>query len=294
MIGSFFYYLLNVFFTIAPLNMLFRIFPGENRKSRDIVLASTFYALFFLWMLFVPPALASRYTMIFIYPFTAFNMFFFLGGSKSFKFILFCLYFNVLMLIEATASLLLSLIGLIFPSLHITGIFVAFEGNDISISLLCTLEIITYLIIFSFVLRFISSHAYLLRLSLLVSLLLPILLPMILNNIFTMLSQNNLPTYIYLIPALISSFLIFKLFLHGIHLLTLSEKENAIEQHRLDNIQQEINHLHSLDKEYKKLYVWNHDMANHLLALSLLSEQKKYDQALAYMKQLQEHGGNTK
>lgn len=110
------------------------------------------------------------------------------------------------MLIEATSSLILSLIGLLFPRLHITGIFVAFEGNDISISLLCTIEMIVYLIIFSVVIRFISTHAYLLRLSLLISLLLPILLPMILNNIFTILSQNSLPTYIYLIPALISSF----------------------------------------------------------------------------------------
>ena len=245
-------------------------------------------------MLPVPTAIASRYTMIFIYPFTAFNMFFFLGGSKSFKFILFCLYFNVLMLIEATSSLILSLIGLLFPGLHITGILVAFEGNDISISLLCTIEMIVYLIIFSFVIRFISTHAYLLRLSLLISLLLPILLPMILNNIFTILSQNSLPTYIYLIPALISSFLIFRLFRHGIHLLKDSEKENAIEQHRLLTVQQEIDHLHSLDQEYQKLYVWNHDMANHLLALSLLSEQEKYDQALSYMKQLQENGGNIK
>lgn len=294
MVGRFFYYLLNVFFTIVPLNMLFRIFPSEKRKSRDVYLASIFYAIFFLWMLPVPTAIASRYTMIFIYPFTAFNMFFFLGGSKSFKFILFCLYFNVLMLIEATSSLILSLIGLLFPGLHITGIFVAFEGNDISISLLCTIEMIVYLIIFSFVIRFISTHAYLLRLSLLISLLLPILLPMILNNIFTILSQNSLPTYIYLIPALISSFLIFRLFRHGIHLLKDSEKENAIEQHRLLTVQQEIDHLHSLDQEYQKLYVWNHDMANHFLALSLLSEQEKYDQALSYMKQLQENGGNIK
>ena len=45
-----------------------------------------------------------------------------------------------------------------------------------------------------------------------------------------------------------------------------------------------------LDNEYKKLYVWNHDMANHLLALSLLAEQEKYDQALSYMKQMQEKG----
>lgn len=62
--------------------MLFRIFPSEKRKSRDVYLASIFYAIFFLWMLPVPTAIASRYTMIFIYPFTAFNMFFFLVAQN--------------------------------------------------------------------------------------------------------------------------------------------------------------------------------------------------------------------
>ncbi len=81
---------------------------------------------------------------------------------------------------------------------------------------------------------------------------------------------------------------IWRLFKHGITLLVHSEEENIRQQHHLDMVQQEIEHLHSLDNEYKKLYVWNHDMANHLLALSLLAEQEKYDQALSYMKQMQE------
>ena len=83
---------------------------------------------------------------------------------------------------------------------------------------------------------------------------------------------------------------IWRLFKHGITLLVHSEEENIRQQHHLDMVQQEIEHLHSLDNEYKKLYVWNHDMANHLLALSLLAEQEKYDQALSYMKQMQEKG----
>lgn len=36
MIASFSYYMLNIFFTIGPLNMLFRVFPSENRTLRSV------------------------------------------------------------------------------------------------------------------------------------------------------------------------------------------------------------------------------------------------------------------
>lgn len=49
---------------------------------------------YYMLNIFVPPSAASKYSMLLIYPFTAFSFFFFLGGTKSFKFILFCLFFN--------------------------------------------------------------------------------------------------------------------------------------------------------------------------------------------------------
>lgn len=292
MIGRLFYYLLNICFTIGPLHMLYRAFPNDKRSRRDVFIASALYMILFSWMLVVPPAISSKYSMILIYPFTAFSLFFFLGGSKAFKFILFCLFFNAILLIEGISSTILSLIGLLFPQLHIVSVFIAYKGNDISIALLCSLEIVIYLIIFSYIVRFIKTHAYLMKLSLLTAILLPILLPIILDNILMILPANNLPTVLYLIPSLIGSSFIWIVFKHGIKLLEYSEEDNLRKQHHLDMIQQEIDYLHSLDEEYKKLYVWNHDMANHLLALSLLAEQGKYDQALSYMQQMQDQGGN--
>lgn len=286
-----FYYLLNVFFTVGPLNMLFPVFPNEKRKQRDVHIASILYLFIFSWMLFVPTSVACRYSMFLIYPFTAFSLFFFLGGTKSFRFILFCLFFNSILLIEGISATLLSLVGLLFPKLHISSVYIGLDGNDLSVSLLCIFEIITYLIVFSYIVHFIKDHAYLMKFSLLAALLLPVLLPIILDNIVAVVSENSLPTYTYSIPSLIISYLIWRLFKHGVKLIARSEEENISKQHQLDMLQQEINHLHSLDQEYKKLYVWNHDMANHLLALSLLAEQDKYDQALSYMKQMQEKGG---
>ena len=241
-------------------------------------------------MIFVPPSAASKYSMLLIYPFTAFSFFFFLGGTKSFKFILFCLFFNSILLIEGISATILSLIGLLFPKLHIVSVFIGLDGNQLSVSLLCILEIITYMIIFSYIVHFIKHHDYLMQISLLVGLLLPILLPIILDNILMIIPNTLHSVFVYLIPSLTCSYGIWRLFKHGITLLVHSEEENIRQQHHLDMVQQEIEHLHSLDNEYKKLYVWNHDMANHLLALSLLAEQEKYDQALSYMKQMQEKG----
>ena len=290
MIASFSYYMLNIFFTIGPLNMLFRAFPSEKRTLRSVHITSVLYLFIFSWMLFVPPSDASKYSMLLIYPFTAFSFFFFLGGTKSFKFILFCLFFNSILLIEGISATILSLIGLLFPKLHIVSVFIGLDGNQLSVSLLCILEIITYMIIFSYIVHFIKHHAYLMQISLLVGLLLPILLPIILDNILMIIPNTLDSVFIYLIPSLICSYGIWRLFKHGITLLVHSEEENIRQQHHLDMVQQEIEHLHSLDNEYQKLYIWNHDMANHLLALSLLAEQEKYDQALSYMKQMQEKG----
>ena len=137
MIASFSYYMLNVFFTIGPLNMLFRVFPSKKRTLRSVHITSVLYLFIFSWMIFVPPSAASKYSMLLIYPFTAFSFFFFLGGTKSFKFILFCLFFNSILLIEGISATILSLIGLLFPKLHIVSVFIGLDGNQLSVSLLC-------------------------------------------------------------------------------------------------------------------------------------------------------------
>lgn len=100
---------------------------------------------YYMLNIFVPPSAASKYSMLLIYPFTAFSFFFFLGGTKSFKFILFCLFFNSILLIEGISATILSLIGLLFPKLHIVSVFIRLDSNPFSISLLCIFEIITYM-----------------------------------------------------------------------------------------------------------------------------------------------------
>lgn len=80
----------------------------------------------------------------------------------------------------------------------------------------------------------------------------------------------------------------------GMSLLKELEKHHLKEKHQQMLLEEEIKHLHLLDDEYQKLYRWNHDTSNHLLALSLLIEQKKYDQALSYIHTLNTSREETK
>ena len=73
---------------------------------------------------------------------------------------------------------------------------------------------------------------------------------------------------------------------HMESLLQELEEKHLKEEHQRLILEKEIHHLHTLDDEYQKLYRWNHDTSNHLLALSLLAEHEEYEQALAYIEAL--------
>lgn len=69
------------------------------------------------------------------------------------------------------------------------------------------------------------------------------------------------------------------------------EEQHLKEEHQRLTLEKEIHHLHTLDDEYQKLYRWNHDTSNHLLALSLLVEHGEYEQALSYIQELKDSEG---
>ena len=68
---------------------MYQLLDNLTLSERGIFMIASFS--YYMLNIFVPPSAASKYSMLLIYPFTAFSFFFFLGGTKSFKFILFCL-----------------------------------------------------------------------------------------------------------------------------------------------------------------------------------------------------------
>lgn len=58
------------------------------------------------------------------------------------------------------------------------------------------------------------------------------------------------------------------------------------EIYEMETLDAEIRHLHCMDEEYKKIRHWNHDIKNHLMAISLLASQRKYEEAEKYIVEL--------
>lgn len=54
----------------------------------------------------------------------------------------------------------------------------------------------------------------------------------------------------------------------------------------MKEIQQEIEHLHTIEKEYQNRYRWNHDIGNHLNSISYLTHKGEYGEAEKYIREL--------
>ena len=67
------------------------------------------------------------------------------------------------------------------------------------------------------------------------------------------------------------------------------QKEELLRQQREHQrllIQKQLGYAQELEREYGRLRRWNHDIANHFLALSYLLEQKKYEEGDCYIQSL--------
>lgn len=116
----------------------------------------------------------------------------------------------------------------------------------------------------------------------------------IIGNLFMSIPSPSFSYGWFVIFSVIISAIMWSMFHQGMSLLKELEKHHLKEKHQQMLLEEEIKHLHLLDDEYQKLYRWNHDTSNHLLALSLLIEQKKYDQALSYIHTLNTSREETK
>lgn len=61
------------------------------------------------------------------------------------------------------------------------------------------------------------------------------------------------------------------------------EKDNIRLQEEKALISQRIDYYHKMTREYDAIHKWNHDISNHLLALSYLVEQKQSTEACQYI-----------
>lgn len=80
--------------------------------------------------------------------------------------------------------------------------------------------------------------------------------------------------------------LCYPIFINGLKNLTKQEEQRLINQHRLQLIKNQLEASKKLESEYQSLRKWNHDVENHLLALSYLMDMKRYDETSEYLKKI--------
>ena len=173
-------------------------------------------------------------------------------------------------------------------------LYVALRGNTISIALCSIFQIILNYLFLPRLFHFIQRFRHLINLKLFLYLGIPVLFMMIIGNLFMSIPSPSFSYGWFVIFSVIISAIMWSMFHQGMSLLKELEKHHLKEKHQQMLLEEEIKHLHLLDDEYQKLYRWNHDTSNHLLALSLLIEQKKYDQALSYIHTLNTSREETK
>lgn len=112
-----------------------------------------------------------------------------------------------------------------------------------------------------------------------------IILPIQVASIMQILPmQYQSPYYPVLIAAYwLISLLSYLPLLHGLKRLYQYERSQALLAKQVEIARKQLDYSNEAQKHYQDLRKWNHDIENHLFALSYLTSHHKYEEASAYL-----------
>lgn len=219
------------------------------------------------------------------------NNMIFLKGTKGFKVSLAFVAYVVSICIEAITATILAALSILFPELHIISVNIGRFGNTLTIALVSSIEIVLILIVYYFIKRFLVQLPYMVNARLIIRVAIPMVITIMLSNISGVVPSKWAIIVIHLLVALVSAWIAWKLYCKGLLLIGEQERRHIHEIYEMETLDAEIKHLHRMDEEYKKLRYWNHDIKNHLMAISLLASQGKYEEAEKYIIELTKDSG---
>lgn len=112
-------------------------------------------------------------------------------------------------------------------------------------------------------------------------LLLPLFTPAVVYGFFRICGKN-LPYPIFGIVYWLICGAVFYFFLRGIKELRSRQMKYVHEQSELQMIRKQLDASDKMKEEYTRLRKWNHDVQNHLIALTYLMDMRRYPEALHY------------
>ena len=220
------------------------------------------------------------------------NNMIFLKGTKGFKVSLAFAAYVVSICIEAITATILAVLSILFPELHIISVNIGRFGNTLTIALVSSIEIVLILIVYYFIKRFLVQLPYMVNARLIIRVTIPMVITIMLSNISGVVPSKWAIIVIHLLVALVSAWIAWKLYCKGLLLIGEQERQHIHEIYEMETLDAELRHLHRMDEEHKKLRHWNHDIKNHLMAISLLASERKYEEAEKYIIELTKDFGH--
>lgn len=286
LISRFIYYIVIVSAILIPLRITTSLFPKKGVTKRKIVMVSLAYMLILSVTLAVDKSMLVRITFAILLVSWTLNHFLFLEGTKRFKIVLSIGFYITLVPIESISATIVSVISLLFPQLHITSLGMMRGGNNLSAILICVCEIIIMHSLHFLFLRYKGQDLSFVNEKIIAFIAIPLFVTLIISNIGASLSMTWTGLLILVIVAIIVCVVCSVIFYKGLCYLAEEEKAYLEKQQHMKEIQQEIKHLHTIEKEYQNLYYWNHDIGNHLNSISYLTHKGEYGEAEKYIREL--------
>ena len=196
----------------------------------------------------------------------------------------FLIYISIMMISESiSGSLILSLYALLHGEAAYNIYYTL--STTWEILLMTTLTFLIALLIISKVVPLLKKYSHSIHLTTLAELVFPAQVSSLITGLI--LYKENSPWYGWLIFLYwLIEFLCYFIVLRAFRNIYAREKEHELLVQQMDFTRKQMEFSQEMEKEYRSVRKWNHDMENHLFSLNYLINTKKYDEAEKYLESL--------
>lgn len=287
LLGKIVYYIYIMASLIFPLQTFYKYFPKKGTSQKNLLFAYGCYAVALIAIFFISNYAVVSIASFIILPVWILNNMLFLEGTKGMRFSLTIIFYVFALLSESFTGMIVGILSLIFPKWNLISLYVGRNGSDFTIIITAGIDIIIFFLACRFMEKALGKYMHLINTRLILLLGLPVVIIIFIINILCVMPTITSCIIAFAISVSVFAIVHWKVFRKGTQLLQEQEKIHMKEKQHLTILKQEIEYYHHMDEEYKKLRKWNHDIKNHLLMLSHLSEKSEYKKVIEYIETME-------
>lgn len=293
LLGKIVYYIYIMASLIFPLQTFYKYFPKRGTSQKNLFFAYGCYAIVLTAIFFISNYAVVSIASFIILPIWIFNNMLFLEGTKGVRLSLTIIFYIFALLSESFTGIIVGTLSLVFPKWNLISLYVGRNGSDITIIVTAGIDILIFFIACRFMEKALGKYMHLINTRLILLLGLPVVIIIFIINILCVMPTITSCIIAFAISVSVFAIVHWKVFRKGTQLLQEQEKLHMEEKQQLTILQQQIEYYHHMDEEYKKLRKWNHDIKNHLLILSHLSEESEYKKVIEYIETMEKEKRET-